>query len=125
MAIKKEFIIFYGLLLTMNQKVNEYINKQPSPQKEICQELREIIIKIFPSIEEKMKYGVPYYNNAFYIVGLKDHVNLGFSIKNLNPEEISLFEGTGKTTRHIKISSLDDINKTKIIDLLKLVKDKE
>jgi len=108
----------------MNKKVDEYIQKQHSPQKEICQKLREVILSTFPNIEEKMKYGVPYYNEKFYIVGLKDHVNLGFSIKNLSKEEISLFEGTGKTTRHIEIPTLKDINEKEIIKLLRLVKNK-
>jgi uncharacterized protein YdhG (YjbR/CyaY superfamily) len=119
---KKEFINIISLLNLMNEEVDKYIKKQPSPQKEICQKLREIILSTFPSIEEKMKYGVPYYNEKFHIVGLKDHVNLGFSIKNFSKEEISLFEGTGKTTRHIKIPILRKIKEKEIIKLLRLVK---
>ncbi|MBD3230945.1 MAG: hypothetical protein GF329_22390 [Candidatus Lokiarchaeota archaeon] len=94
----------------MNEKVDGYIEKQTSPQKEICQILRKIILKTFPTIKEQMKYGVPYYDDKFYIVGLKKHVNLGFSIKNLTDQEINLFEGTGKTTRHVKINSKKDID---------------
>ena len=71
-----------------------------------------------------MKYGVPYYGNKYYIVALKTHVNLGFSIKGLTAEEISLFEGTGKTTRHVKIKSQADIEEENISDLLKMVRDK-
>ncbi|TXT58112.1 MAG: hypothetical protein BAJALOKI2v1_440027 [Promethearchaeota archaeon] len=108
----------------MDQKVNEYIKRLGSPQKEICEELRSLILKNFPNIKESMKYGVPYYDNKFYIVGLKDSVNLGFSIKNLSSEEISFFEGTGKTTRHLKFHSINDINKEKVIELLNLVDNK-
>ena len=72
-----------------------------------------------------MKYGVPYYGNKYYIVALKTHVNLGFSIKGLTPEEIDLFEGTGKTTRHIKIKSQENIDEEKIEKLLKMVKIKD
>ena len=68
-----------------------------------------------------MKYGVPYYGNKYYIVALRTHVNLGFSIKGLKPEEIALFEGTGKTTRHIKIKSKENIDEEKIKKLLKMV----
>ncbi len=109
----------------MDEKVTNYILKQNSPQKEICQMLRDIILNTIPSIKEEMKYGVPYYGDKYYIVGLKTHVNLGFSIKGLTMEEIKLLEGTGKTTRHIKVSSKEDINKEKIKDLLKMVMDKE
>ena len=106
----------------MDNKVKDYIEKQKSPQKEICQKLREIILSTFPNIIEEMKYGVPYYGNKYYIVALKTHVNLGFSIKGLTKEEISVFEGSGKTTRHIKINTLEDIDEKRIIKLLKMVK---
>ncbi len=106
----------------MDNRVNEYIEKQMAPQKEICQKLREIIISTFPNIVEKMKYGVPYYGNKYYIVALKTHVNLGFSIKGLRKEEITVFEGSGKTTKHIKINTLENIDEKKIIKLLKMIK---
>ena len=106
----------------MNNKVKEYIEKQKSPQKEICQKLQKIIMNTFPDIIEEMKYGVPYYGNKYYIVALKTHVNLGFSIKGLTKEEIALFEGSGKTTKHIKINTLEDIEENMIIKLLKMVK---
>ena len=108
----------------MDEKVDEYMKKQKSPQKEICQIIRDIILKTFPDIKEEMKYGVPYYGNKYYIVALKTHVNLGFSIKGLTAEEIGLFEGTGKTTRHVKIKSQADIDEENIKDLLKMVRDK-
>jgi len=106
----------------MDNKVNEYTEKQISPQKEICQKLREIILSVFPNIVEEMKYGVPYYGNKYYIVALKTHVNLGFSIKGLRKEEIAVFEGSGKTTKHIKINTLENIDEKKIIKLLKMIK---
>lgn len=106
----------------MEKKIKEYIEKQKSPQKEICQKLREIILSTFPNIIEEMKYGVPYYGNKFYIVALKTHVNLGFSIKGLTKEEIEFFEGNGKLTRHIKINTLEDITEKRIIKLLKIAK---
>ncbi|MBD3253814.1 MAG: DUF1801 domain-containing protein [Candidatus Lokiarchaeota archaeon] len=108
----------------MSKKIDNYIEKQISPQKEICQSLRTIILNTFPDIKEEMKYGVPYYGNKFYIVALKNHVNLGFSIKSLTKDEINLFEGTGKTTRHLKIKSKESIDKENIKELLKLVKNK-
>jgi hypothetical protein len=105
----------------MSSKVNDYIEKQQSPQKEICIKLRSIILENYPSINERMKYGVPYFDEKFYIVALKDHVNLGFSIKNLTDEEIALFEGDGKLTRHIKVKTLSEIDKERLTQLLDLV----
>jgi hypothetical protein len=115
----------------MTEKVDEYIKKQKSPQKEICQKLRDIILKTVPGINEEMKVGVPCYGctkedlcGKYYIVALKDHVNLGFSLKGLTKEEQKLFEGTGKTMKHVKVYSLKELDEKKIITLLKMVNEK-
>jgi hypothetical protein len=106
----------------MDKEVEKYIKKQKSPQREICLKLREIIIKTYPKIEERMWAGVPFYDKRYYIVALKDHVNMGFAINGLPEKEIALFEGKGKTMRHIKFFSLDGIDETHIIKLLKIAK---
>jgi len=115
----------------MDEKVDEYINKQKSPQKEICQRLRQILLKTLPDITEEMKVGVPCYGirkedpcGKYYLVALKDHVNLGFSLKGLSEKEQELLEGTGKTMKHIKVYSLNEMDEKKIIKLIKLVKEK-
>ncbi len=108
----------------MNKEVDNYIEKQKSPQKEICKELRKIILKTFPQIKEEMKWGVPGYEGKFYIVALKSYVNLGFLIKGFSMKEIALFKGSGKTMRHLEIPSLNEIDEEKIVKLLKVVKDK-
>jgi uncharacterized protein YdhG (YjbR/CyaY superfamily) len=106
--------------------VEQYYNKQKSPQKEICLKLREIVKKEYPQYEESMLWGVPVFNNGlFYIVSLKDHVNLGFTISNISKEEEKLFDGGGKTTRKIEIKSIEDIDKVKIKKLLNFVKKKQ
>ena len=108
----------------MDKNVDEYIEKQKSPQKEICAKLRKLILKTFPNIKEEIKMGVPWYEERFYIGALMDHVNLGFLINGLSEKEIALFEGTGKTMRHIKIFSPDEIDEKRIAKLLELVRKK-
>ena len=106
----------------MENKIKEYIEKQKSPQKEICLKLREIILKTFPDIKEETKWGaLTFSDGKFYIGALRDHVNMGFSIIGLTEKEIALFEGSGKTLRHIKIKTLKDINQKRIVKLLKIV----
>jgi hypothetical protein len=106
----------------MSNKINDYIYKQESPQKEICQKLRSLILKTFPNTKEEMKWGVPAFaDGKFYIVALKDHVNLGFSIKGLAKEDMALFDGGGKTMKHIKVYKMENIDEKRIIELLKLV----
>ncbi len=106
----------------MDAGVDAYIQKQTSPQREICQQLRGIILKTFPDIQEKMKLGVPWYEDRYYIVALKSHVNLGFSLKGMSRAEAGLFEGGGKTMKHIEVRSVAEIDEDRIVRLLKMVK---
>ena len=69
----------------MNKKVNDYIEKQKSPQKEILKKLREIFQKTLPICEEKMMWGVVTYSGGkFYIAAMKTRVHVGFAINGLN-----------------------------------------
>jgi uncharacterized protein YdhG (YjbR/CyaY superfamily) len=109
----------------MDKKIADYINKQKMPQKEIIEKIRKIFLKTIPDCDEKMAWGViTFSNNKFYIVGLKKHVHAGFAINGLNKEEMSQFEGNGKTMRHIKIETLKDIDEKKLVKLIKLVNKK-
>jgi hypothetical protein len=105
-------------------EVEKYIEHQKSPQKEIVQRLRSIILKTFPDIKEELKMGVPWYEGKFYVVALRDHVNLGFSVKGLSEQEKALFEGKGDLMRHVKFYSLEDANEAKVAKLLRLVAEK-
>ena len=111
-------------MLKMISEVEGYIKKQNLPQKEIVQRLRITILKTLPAIKEELKMGVPWYEGKFYIVALKDHVNLGFSVQGLSDQEMSLFEGKGKMMRHIKFHSLNDVDDEKVAKLLILVAEK-
>lgn len=109
-----------------DKKVDEYIEKQKSPQKEICQRLRQLIFNTFPDITEEMKWGVPAYGNGkYYLVALKDHVNLGFTLQGLTKEDMPLFDGGGKTMKHLEISSFNDLDIERIVRLLKLVEERQ
>jgi hypothetical protein len=70
-----------------------------------------------------MRYGAAWYEK-FYIAGLRDSVNLGFSVHGLSAKEMDFFKGSGKLMRHLKFRSLKDINEKQIIKLLKLVYNK-
>jgi hypothetical protein len=100
------------------------VEKQKSPQREIVQRLRNIILKTLPDIKEEFKMGVPWYEDKFYVVALRDHVNLGFSVKGLSEQEMSLFEGKGKMMRHLKFYALEDADEARVAQLLRLVAEK-
>ena len=106
----------------MDQNVNGYIEKQKSPQKEILKKVRRIFLETLPNPEEKMGWGVVTFGGGkFYIAAMKSRVHVGFAITGLNEEEINLFEGSGKTMRHIKIPTLGDIDEKMLADLIELV----
>jgi uncharacterized protein YdhG (YjbR/CyaY superfamily) len=109
----------------MNKEVNEYIEKQKSPQNEIIKKVREIFKKTLPTSEEKMRWGVITYSKGkFYIAAMKNRVHVGFAISGLSNDEIRLFEGTGKTMKHIKIPKLADIDENKLVNLIEMVEKK-
>lgn len=109
----------------MDKQVDEYIAKQKSPQKEILKKVRKIFIKTLPNFEEKSAWGVIAFSEGkFYIAAMKNRVHVGFTIIGLNKGEIDLFEGSGKTMRHIKIHSLEEIDEEKLVKLIKLVNKK-
>ncbi|MCG2589883.1 DUF1801 domain-containing protein [Rhodohalobacter sulfatireducens] len=104
------------------EAADRYFSALKSPQKEICLTLRGIIFRQIPSVHEEMKWGVPAYaGGKFYIVALKDHVNLGFSLKDLSREKQRMLKGSGKTMKHLEYYTLDDIEELTIKDLLKSV----
>ena len=104
------------------KSVDEYIKKLPSPQKELCQKLRQIIKKTLPKIQEKMFGGVPSYENRVYIIGLRDHVNLGLSLKGLTKEQINSLDSKGKLTGSIKYYAESEVDEKRIASLIKNTK---
>ena len=109
----------------MNAQVTAYIDKQQSPQKEILQKVRKIFQNTLPNCEEKMMWGVvTYAGGKFYLAAMRQRVHVGFAITGLNKEEVSKFEGSGKTMRHIKIPTVDEIDESALVNLIKLVDQK-
>ena len=106
----------------MAGSVDDYIEKQVSPQREICARLRAIILKTFPDITEQMKFGVPYYGDDLYVVALKTHVNLGVALASLPQSERAKLKGVGKVTGHLEFFSSDEIDEPEIVRLLHLVR---
>ncbi len=109
----------------MQKDVEAYINKQMSAQKEMLIRLREIFIKALPGCDERIAWGVIVFGKSkFYLAAMRDRVHVGFSIVGLSSDEVKLFEGSGKTMRHIKIHSLEDIDEKRLVKLIRLVDEK-
>lgn len=109
----------------MDEAVKKYIEKQQAPLREILTKVRKLILETLPNSDEKSAWGVvAFAGGKYYMAAIKNKVHVGFAINGLSKEEISLFEGSGKTMRHIKIHSLAEIDQNKLVKLIKLVDEK-
>ena len=109
----------------MDKHVNAYLEKQISPQKEIMQKVRKIFQKTLPKSKEEMHWGViTYAAGKFYVAAMKNRVHVGFAITGLSKDEISSFEGNGKTMKHIKIPTLEDVDEEKLVELIEIMNNK-
>jgi uncharacterized protein YdhG (YjbR/CyaY superfamily) len=106
----------------MANQIEEYIEKQKSPQKEILQQVRRIFRETLPNCKEEMRWGViTFASGKFYIAAMKNRVHVGFAITGLRSDELALFEGNGKTMRHIKIPTIDSIDNANLVRLIEMV----
>ena len=109
----------------MEKQVDTYIKNQKSPQKEILQKVRRIFQNTLPNCQEKTAWGVvTFASGKFYIAAMKNRVHVGFAITGLSEDEISMFEGNGKTMRHIKIPTLESIDEKRLVKMIKMVNEK-
>ena len=72
-----------------------------------------------------MTWGVPTFaSGKFYVATMRNRVHVGFAIAGLSEDEINLFEGSGKMMRHTKIPTLENIDKNRLVKLIKMVNEK-
>ncbi len=102
----------------MNNNVTEYINQAPDQQKKIMEIVRQLIHENAGQVQEEFKWSRPVFRNEkdfAYLKTAKAYVTLGFFNFQKLDDPGNLLEGTGKDMRHIKLKSVDSIDK----DLLK------
>ena len=106
-----------------NQRVTEYISRLPSPQKEICQGLRELILGNFPELRADFKYNFPAYllgtKRICSTGGFKKHANLDLDYGAHLRDPKGRVAGVGKNIRHIKIRSLEEVDADYFVDLIR------
>lgn len=106
----------------MDDKVKNYIEKQDEPKKVILETLRELLLSTIEGCHEEFNWGAPIYDGGkFYIAAMRERVHIGFAIMGLSEDEIKVFEGTGKAMRHLKIYTVEDIEKKDVKNLISLV----
>jgi hypothetical protein len=109
----------------LSSSIEAYIKRQRSPQREILQEVRKIFKETLPDCGEEMRWGViTFASGKYYIAAMKSRVHVGFAITGLTNDELGLFEGKGKTMRHIKIPTIESIDKTNLVRKIRIVNEK-
>ena len=109
----------------MDKNIKEYIEKQNSLEKELLKKARTLILNTIRECDEFMKWGVLCYcRGKIYLAAMKGRIHVGFSILGLQKEDINLFEGSGKTARHIKIYSEKEFKEKNIANLVTMVNSK-
>ena len=96
-------------------KVEKYLGKLPADKREIVADLRQIIFRAEPNMEEAIRWQMPTYSAhgmVCYIRPNKDYVTFGFNRGANLTDPDGMFEGTGKGMRHLKIRDKKDIRKT-------------
>ena len=94
--------------------VDEYVAGLEEWQAEIVEGVRKVVLKAAPDASEVVKWAQPVYelNGPFaYIKAFKNNVNFGFWRGIEIPDPEGILQGSGDKMRHVKLSSLNDIQK--------------
>lgn len=116
-------------IISVNDSGFQNIMKKTSLEmREIAEALRTLIADVFPGVTEVaweqqrvIGYGVgpkKMSEQFCYIAPQKNHVNLGFYYGADLEDPSGLLEGTGKSLRHVKIRSKNDVAKPAVRKLL-------
>jgi len=108
----------------MNQAVTDYFKNSDQSHQEILSELRKLILSMAPNIEEQFKWSRPVYGiekDFCYLKRNKKNVTLGFFEFTKVKTNQDLIEGTGKSMRHVKLKSINEIKDFKIKKMMEEV----
>jgi hypothetical protein len=106
--------------------VDAYIQALPAWQQEVCRDLRDLIWRSDPEIEETIKRSVqPYFvlnGNVCALLATKDHVNLFLYDPTVPDPDGIVNQGHGNATaRAIQIYRGDPLSKSSLIRLLQAI----
>jgi len=103
--------------------VDEFVQKKVPPQyRDLVSELRVLLRKNMPGIEELISYGVPMYRYdkpVAWITPSKSGVSLGFRDGTAIEDKHGLLKGKGKGARNVHMKKVEDIDKAALRDYIK------
>ena len=107
---------------TRDKKVDEFFKNANSEIQKVAENLRDIILKAEPGIEEIYKWRHPVYSKngeVCHLMLARDHISLGFWRGNELDDPKNLLTGDGARHRNIKVEKVKDIPKQEVINWIK------
>jgi hypothetical protein len=109
-----------------DSRVDEYIGKLPGWQREICQQVRELVHEADPEVEETIKRSVqPYFvlqGNVCALLATKDHVNVFIYDPTVADQDGIINQGHGNATaKAVQIYRGDVINRVALLTMFRAV----
>src|SRR3984893_10925919 len=94
---------------------SRYVNDENSQLQRVVRELSTLVKETVPTSKQTVNaWGVPTFEakNPFcsYMVG-KNHVTFGFHFGTSLQDPEGLLEGTGKNIRHVKLRTIEDLER--------------
>ena len=107
-------------------EVDAWFERYDNPMKPVVQRVREIVLAADPRIDETIKWQAPTFtyrgNLASFYPKSKQHASLMFHLGAKIPGSHPRLEGTGDTSRVLKVGSLEEAEAART-DLEALVRD--
>jgi len=111
--------------MAANNEVDAWFKRYENPMKPVVQRVRELVLAADPRIEECIKWQAPTFtyrgNLASFFPKSKQHASLMFHEGAKVPGKHPRLEGTGATSRVLKLASVAEANAARR-DLERLVK---
>ena len=108
-----------------SKEVDVWFARYENPMKDVVLRIREIVLAADPRIEESIKWQAPTFsykgNLASFYPKSKEHASLMFHLGAMIPGTHPRLEGSGQTSRVMKIATVAEANKAKR-DIEKLVR---
>jgi hypothetical protein len=104
-------------------KKSPYVRDDNPELRRVVRGLRSFVKKCVPSTKETVNaWGIPTFEKkdpfGFFMVG-KNHVTFGFHFGTSLEDPEGLLEGTGKNLRHVKLRTLEDLQRAGLQNLVK------
>src|SRR4051794_12504896 len=111
----------------VDPRVDDYIDKLPDWQQEICHEVRDLVHEADPEVEETIKRTVqPYFvlqGNVCALLGTKDHLNVFLYDGAIAPDPHGIITRghENQTGRQIALYKDDAINRPALLEMFRAI----